>query len=133
MLLLRFTTFVNMEAYTFCESIWDMYYGSSLNFNQIPTIYAIPKKSKILVDDYVLNKFAYSSNMTHDLFDINDLFYGITFFYDAEENTYINSAELDGVFLKFVGTKLFQQFEDNDGNIFYGEEWILLQGMKINK
>ena len=129
MLLLRFTSFLSLEASVLCDRIWDMYYGENVDLFNNPAIYAISKKDKIVLDYYVLNKFSNGDRIS-ELFQVDmqvHLFYGIKFF-PGWNDTYRND---EGMYVKFIGNKLLQELEDDDGNISYGEAWILLQDIKI--
>jgi len=131
MLLLRFTSFLSLEASILCDRIWDMYYGENVDFHNNPAIYAISKKDKVILDYYVSNKFSNAERIS-ELFTVDmqtHLFYAIKFCCGGND-TYRND---EGVYVIFIKNKLLQHFEDDDGNISYGEEWILLQDIKINK
>jgi len=131
MLLLRFTSFLSLEASILCHMIWDMYYGENVDMNNNPTIYAISKKDKIVLDYYVSNKFSNSDHIS-ELFDVGaqiHLFAAMDFSVGIDD-TFSND---EGACVIFIGNKLLQELADDNDNTVYGEEWILLQDIKINK
>ena len=119
MLFRRITTCFFTEATYVCDLLWKIYYNETER-----CIYAIPKEDKKLLDIYLLNGLRHNVDlgMGAEMYLLSS-----TKFipYREERNAYMN--EDTGKCIQLTSNnEVYEELEDENGNIYLGEEWILL-------
>ena len=114
-LLRRVTTVLSTIASYICQSLWKIYYSKE------KAIYAISPTFKIVLDSYLLSGLRLNVALGIDM----ELYIFQTIsFLPYKDNTFMNN---EGICLQLTAdNRAFEEKEDEDGNVFLGEEWILL-------
>lgn len=122
-LLWRYSKFHHARAILLTQLLWHFYYDENSEY-----IYCVSKKLRSVFTLFLQQNLLLTINGKYDeeLADAEDFFCFRLIFqkHQLSENTYFNDV---GVYIRIISKdKIVEELEDWDGNITFGEEYILL-------